>query len=157
MLLSLELIAKEADPFVTKLWDKKYLKTLNGKEIILVGLEFNGGEPNYQRLFLREAKKILWDKTFSQEYSALWNRAYFIPLVPEKFILDLNNDGLPEFAVATSHGGQAVWNNLAIIFTLKENQIEFLKTFPINVEYSQSVFEKASDFLDPKYHCKHCH
>lgn len=156
MLLSLNVLSKEGDPYVAKLWDKKYLRTSDGKEIIVVGLEFNGGEPNYQRLFLREGKKVLWDKTFSQEYGALWNRAYFIPLIPGDFITDLNDDGFPEFAVATSHGGHAVWSNLAMIFTLKNDQIEFVKTFPINVEFSQSVYEKLSDFKNAQFKCKHC-
>jgi hypothetical protein len=68
----------------------------------------------------------------------------------------MNNDGLLEFAVATSHGGHAVWSNLAMVFTLKKDQIEFVKTFPINVEFSRSVYEQKSDFHNPTYKCKHC-
>ncbi len=156
LLLSLNLWAKLPDPVVEKLWDKNYLKTSLGKEIILVRMEFHGGEPNYHRLFMRQGKKIIWDKTFSQEYGALWNRAYFIPLVPDEFFLDLNDDGYPEIAVGTSHGGQAVWSNLAMIFTVKDDGLEFLKSFPINVEFSRSVYEKKTDFSDPTYLCRHC-
>jgi hypothetical protein len=156
MLLSLSAWAKEGDPYVEKLWDKKYLKFSTGEEVLLADLEKHGGEANFHRLFLRKGKKILWDKTFSQEYGALWNRAYFIPLVPRQFIADLNNDGFSEIAVATWHGGNAVWSNLAIIFTLKNDQLEFLKTFPINIEFSRSIYENKSDFDDQNYKCKHC-
>lgn len=156
MLLSLSVFAKEGDPYVEKLWNKKYLRFSTGEEVLLADMEKNGGEVNFQRLFLRKGKRVLWDKTCSQEYGALWNRAYFVPLVPGQFIADLNNDGLTEIAVATWHGGNAVWSNLAIIFTLKNDQLEFLKTFPINVEFSRSVFNLKADFHNPKYKCQHC-
>jgi len=156
MLLSLSTWAKEGDPYVEKLWDKKYLKFSTGEEILLADMEKHGGEANFQRLFLRKGKRVLWDKTFSQEYGALWNRSYFVPLIPGQFIADLNNDGFPELGVAIWHGGNAVWSNLAIIFTLKKDQLEFLKTFPINVEFSRSVYENKSDFGDQNYRCKHC-
>jgi hypothetical protein len=156
VLLSLSAIAKEADPYVETLWNKNYLKASNGDEIILAHLESYGGKPNHQRLFLRRNKKVLWDKTFSQEYGALWNSAYFIPLTPDQFLVDLNNDGFNEFAVATSHGGQAVWSNLAIIFSLKDDEIEYLKTFPINVEFSRSVYSQKLDYLNLSYKCQHC-
>jgi len=156
MLLSLSVFAKEGEPYVEKLWNKKYLRFSTGEEVLLADMEKNGGEVNFQRLFLRKGKRVLWDKTFSQEYGALWNRAYFVPLVPGQFIVDLNNDGLTEIAVATWHGGNAVWSNLAIIFTLKNDQLEFLKTFPINVEFSRSVFNLKADFHDPKFKCQHC-
>ncbi len=155
--LNLNLLARLPDPVVEKLWDKKYLKTPNGSEIILANMETHGGEANYHRLFMRQGKKVLWDKTFSHEYGALWNRAYFIPLLPNEFIRDLNDDGFPEFAVGTSHGGQAVWSNLAIIFTIREDRLEFLKTFPTNVEFSRSIYDKKSDFSDPSYICILCH
>lgn len=155
--LNFNLWAKLPDPVVEKLWDKKYLKTTSGNEIILVSMETHGGEANYYRLFMRQGKKVLWDKTFSQEYGALWNRAYFIPLIPNEFILDLNDDGFPEIAVGTSHGGQAVWRNLAVIFTVRDDHLEFLKTFPTNVEFSRSIYSKKSDFSDPSYTCKLCH
>lgn len=156
ILLSLSALAKEGDPYVEKLWDKHYIKNSNGDEIILAHLEAYGGQPNYQRLFLRSKKRVLWDKTFSQEYGALWNRAYFIPIIPNQFLVDLNDDGYLEFAVATHHGGQAVWSNLAVIFSVKADKLEFLKTFPINVEFSRSVFNTKSDSHNPKYKCQHC-
>lgn len=156
VLLSLSSIAKEADPFVERLWNKNYLKVSNGDEIILAHLEAYGWKPNHQRLFLRRNKKVIWDKTFSQEYGAQWNSAYFIPLIPNQYIVDLNDDGLSEFAVATSHGGQAVWSNLAIVFTLRDDKIEYLKTSPINIEFSRSVYGRKSDFLNPSYKCQHC-
>ncbi len=156
VLLSLSAIAKEADPYVETLWNKNYLKVSNEDEIILAHLESYGGKPNHQRLFLRRNKKVLWDKTFSQEYGALWNSAYFIPLIPDQFFVDLNNDGFYEFAVATYHGGQAVWNNLAIIFSLRDDKIEYLKTFPINVEFSRSVYSQKSDYLNSSFKCQDC-
>ena len=155
MLLSLSIKAREADLYVQKLWDKDYIK-FNSDELILVNLEAFGRQPNFQRLFLRRNKKVIWDKTFSQEYGALWNRAYFIPLVPDQFMIDLNDDGYTEFAVATYHGGQAVWSNFAVIFSLKNNQIEYQRTFPINIEFSRSVYESKANYLDETYKCKHC-
>ena len=156
MLLSCHLQAKEGDPYVERLWDKKYLKFSNDEEVLLADMEKHGGEANFQRLFLRKGKRVLWDKTFSQEYGALWNRAYFVPLIPGEFIVDLNNDCYSEIAVATWHGGNAVWSNVAIIFTLKNNQLEFLKTFPINVEFSRSVYGSKADYADQSYKCNHC-
>lgn len=156
IVLNLNLFSKEGDPYVEKLWDKNYLKISNQKELILVSLETHGGEANYYRLFLRSGKRVLWDKTFSQEYETFWNRANFIPLIPDNFILDLNDDGFQEVAVATSHGGNAVWSNLAVIFTLKNDKLEFLRTFPINIEFSRSVFDKKENFSDPNFKCKLC-
>jgi len=156
MLLSLSVFANEGDPYVEKLWDKKYLKFSTGEEVLLADMEKHGGAANFQRLFLRNGKRVFWDKTFSQEYGALWNRAYFVPLIPGQFIADLNDDGFPEIAVATWHGGNAVWSNLAIIFTMKNDHLEFLKTFPINVEFSRSVFNLKADFHNPKYKCQRC-
>jgi hypothetical protein len=157
LLLSLNLFAREGDPYVEKLWDKHYLKLSDEKEIILVSLEALGGEPNYYRLFMRNGKKVLWDKIFTQEYGTLWNRANFIPLTPNKFIEDLNDDGFSEIAVATSHGGQAVWSNIAVIFSIKNDQLEFLKTFPINIEFSRSIYKTKADFNDSKFKCEFCH
>jgi hypothetical protein len=155
--LNFNVYTREPDIFIERLWEKQYLRVSREIEIIIADLEKFGGEPNFQRLFMRKNNKVIWDKTFSDDFNILWNSAYFIPLIPEQFILDINFDGNPDFAIATSHGGQAVWKNLAVIFTIIDNEIKFLKTFPINIEFSKSVFKKVSDYNNEKYHCEVCH
>ena len=105
---------------------------------------------------MRKEDKILWDKTFVNEYDELWYKANFIPLVKNEFVEDLNNDGFPEIGIANWSGGKAPCASSAIIFTLKEDSLQFLKKQEINTEFSRSVYESKEDFKSPNYKCPAC-
>lgn len=154
-LLSFNVVAEEPDPYVVKLWDKKYLKLPNGNEVIIARLT-NFIDKHYgARIFMRNGKKVLWDKTYEETYT-LWVDANFIPLTPHQFIEDLNDDGLPEIGVATNHGGNNVGQNTSVIFTVKEDKLEVLKTQEINIDFSRSIYKTKEDFKNPNYKCPIC-
>lgn len=156
VLLSSYVIARDPDLYVEKLWDKKYLRLKNGQEVILARLSDFGGPYNQVRIFMRKNKKVLWDVVYEDAFDNIWDDAYFIPVTKNKFIDDLNDDGYPEIGVATSHGGQAVWRNVAVIFTVKENKLEVLKTQQINTEFSRSVYKTKNDSNNSNYKCSVC-
>ena len=137
--------AREPDPYVEELQNKKYLKLSNGREVILVRLFNEIGPSNHMRLFLRQKGKVLWDVTYSGDFETLWADSHFIPLYNKEFITDLNNDGSSEIAVAVWHGGHAMEHCRAIIFTIKNNNIVPLATQEINYEFSRSVFKNKDE------------
>ena len=71
-------------------------------------------------------------------------------------IFDLNNDGDFEIAVVISHGGSAVWNTPAVIFTVKDEGLEFLQKQQVNDEFSEYVYVSKQDFENPRYKCSFC-
>lgn len=70
---------------------------------------------------------------------------------------NLNNNSDLEIAVVVSHGGSAVWNTPAMIFTVKDKGIEFLKKQQVNDEFSENVYASKEDFKNPIYECSFCH
>lgn len=85
-------------------------------------------------LFLKDKNdKVLWQKTYSQDFDSLWDYAYFIKVKGKQHFLDVNGDGYPEIALSTWDGGNAP-NRPAIIFTVKENELsvfKVVKEYPI--------------------------
>lgn len=155
-LLSCNVIADEPDPYVEKLWDKKYLKLPSGQEVILARLTNFSTRHSGVRIFVRKGKNILWDKTYDETLDTLWVDANFIPLIENKFIEDLNNDGFPEIGVATNHGGNNVGQNVGVIFTVREDKLEVLKTQEINIDFSRYIYKTKDDFKNPNYKCPIC-
>ena len=90
---------------------------------------------------MRNGTRILWDKTFAEDFGTLWHEAYFIPIKKEQFIMDLNNDSNPEIAIAVWSGGNASQNSLALIFTVKENSLELFRKESIAIEFARSVYK----------------
>ena len=156
MLLSLNVLATDPDPYVEALHEKRFLKLPNENEI-LISYHSSTEDTNAKiRVFMRNKNKILWDKTFVNDYNEVWYQANFIPVVQDKFIEDLDEDGFPEIGIANWSGGMASWASSAIIFSVKENSLEFLRKQQINIEFSRSVYQTKNDFNDPKYKCSVC-
>lgn len=149
MLLSVSVLAADPDPYVEALMKKTFLKLPNGSEILIS--YYSSSEEMRIRIFMRKKDKVLWDKSFIDAYDELWHQAHFIPVVKDKFLEDLNDDGFPEIGIANWNGGKAPCASSAIIFTLKENSIEFLKKQEINTEFSRQVFQSKEDYKNPKY------
>jgi len=142
MLLSQVALSKNSDPFVEKLREKTFLKLPDGKEIIIsYPVKYNEGVGEKIRVFMRNGTRILWDKTFAEDFGTLWHEAYFIPIKKEQFIMDLNNDSNPEIAIAVWSGGNASQNSLALIFTVKENSLELFRKESIAIEFARSVYK----------------
>ena len=156
MLLSQNVFCKEPDPYVEKFSAQKYLKLLNGNEVIISYHSPSDDAPSKIRIFMRNKKQILWDKTFDNNYGEAWYKANFIPITPDRFIEDLNDDTFPEIGIAIWNGGTASWEASAIIFSVKENELVFLKKQQINIEFSRSVYKTKTNFFDPNYKCPVC-
>lgn len=149
MLLSLRVLAADPDPYVEALMEKTFLKLPNGREILIS--YYSSNEEMKIRIFMRKKSKVLWDKSFIDAYDELWHQAHFIPIVKDKFLEDLNDDRLPEIGIANWNGGKAPCASSAIIFTVKENSLQFLKKQEINTEFSRYVYQVKSDFKNTKY------
>ncbi len=149
MLLSLNVWATDPDPYVEALAKKKYLELPDGREILIS--YFSLKDEMKIRIFMREKNKVLWDKSFIDEYDELWYHANFIPVVKNKFLEDLDGDGSPEIAIANWNGGKAPCASSAIIFTVKENSLQFLKKQQINTEFSRQVYPMKNEFKNRKY------
>lgn len=141
--------ASAADPDLLN--EKRLLKLPNGNEI-LISYHSPTTDSNAKiRIFIRNQRKVLWDKTYVNEYDEVWYQANFIPVVKGKFIEDLNDDGFFEIGIANWNGGKATCSSSAMIFTLKENSLQFLKKQQINTEFSSYVYRTKDDFKDSKY------
>ena len=156
MLLSLSVLAADPDPYVEALHEKRFLKLPNGNEVLISYHSHSEEALSKTSVFMRNKDKILWDKTFVNEYDELWYKANFIPLIKDKFVEDLNQDGFYEIAIANWGGGNAPCASSAIIFTLKEDSLQFLKKQEINTEFSRSVYKSKEDFKSLTYKCPAC-
>jgi hypothetical protein len=151
MTLSLNVLAADPDPYVIALQEKKFLKIPNGNEILVSYHSHSEEALSKIRIFMRKNGKILWDKTFVNEYDELWHQVHFIPVVKNKFLEDLNNDGFPEIGIANWNGGKAPCASSAIIFTVKDDSLHFLKKQQINTEFSRHIYPIKQEFKNPKY------
>ena len=156
MLLSQNVLCADPDPYVEALHDKTFLKLPNGNEVIISYHSRSEDAHSKIRVFIRNKGKILWDKTFVNEYKELWYQANFIPVIKDQFVEDLNEDGYPEIGIAIWGGGMASWASSAVIFSIKENALEFVRKQQINIEYSRSIYQTKADFNNVKYKCPVC-
>jgi hypothetical protein len=158
MLLSLSVLAADPDPYVESLQEKRFLKLSNGNEVLISYHSHSEETLSKIRIFMRRSGKILWDKTFVNEYDELWYKANFIPVVKDQFLEDLNDDGSTEIAISNWNGGKAPCASSAIIFTVKEDSLQFLKKQQINTEFSRHVYPTKQEFKNSKYKdplCRH--
>lgn len=136
---------------------RQYLKLPGQREIIISYHPNHGEDGVYKiRLFMRKNGNVVWDKTFSEDFNEIWTRAAFIPVIKDSHAFDLNNDGNLEIGVVVSHGGNAVWNTPSMIFTVKDEGLEFLKKQQVNEEFSEFVYSSKKDFENPVYKCSSC-
>ena len=158
MVLSLSVFAEDPDPYVEALQEKKFLKLPNGREILLSYHSSSEEALSKVRIFMRNNGKILWDKTFVNEYDELWHQVNFVPVTKDKFVEDLNDDGFPEIGIANWNGGKAPCASSGLIFTVKEDSLQFLKKQEINTEFSRQIYKTKKDFKNSKYKdplCRH--
>lgn len=151
MLLSLSVLAADPDPYVEALHAKRFLKLPNGNEVLISYHSHSEEALSKTRIFMRKSNKVLWDKTFVNDYNEVWVQANFISVVKNKFVEDINNDGFPEIGIANWNGGKAPCASSAIIFTLKGDSLDFLIKQEINTEFSRQVFQSKEDYQNPKY------
>ena len=151
MTLSLNVFATNPDPYVEALQEKRFLKLPNGNEVLISYHSHSEEALSKTRIFMRNKGKILWDKTFVNEYDELWYKANFIPVIKDKFADDLNDDGFPEIGIANWSGGKAPCASSGIIFTVKEDSLQFLKKQEINSEFSRQIYSTKNEFMNPKY------
>lgn len=151
MLHSLSALATDPDPYVEALQEKRFLKLSNGIQVLISYHSHSEEALSKTRIFMRKDSTILWDKTFINEYDELWYKANFIPVIKGKFAEDIDDDGSPEIAIANWTGGKAPCASSAIIFTIKEDSLQFLKKQQINTEFSRQVYPTKSEFKNPKY------
>lgn len=156
MILSLSALAADPDPYVEALQEKRFLKLPNGNEVLVSYHSHSEGALSKIRIFMRNSVGVLWDKTFVNEYDELWYKANFIPIIEDNFFLDLNDDGFYEVAIANWSGGKAPCASSAMIFTIKENSLQYLKKEQINTEFSRSVYRSKEDFKSSNYKCHAC-
>jgi hypothetical protein len=136
------LFSEVPDEFQKKLETKKYLKLPDGREILISQPGSTDKDLVKKRVFMRNKKEILWDKTFNSEYGdVIWQGAHFIPVVPDQFYFDYDNDGFEEIAIAVWHGGQSPSSSTGFVFSLRGNDLVLLKEEPINYEFSKFVFK----------------
>jgi hypothetical protein len=151
IILSLNVFATDPDPYVEALKEKRILKLSNGNEVLISYHSHSEETVSKTRIFMRNSGKILWDRTFVNEYDELWYRAYFIPVTKDNFIEDLNNDGFLEIGIANWDGGKAPCASSGLIFSIKEDSIQFLQKHRINTEFSRQIYRAKNDFNNPKY------
>lgn len=156
MVLSLSAFAEDPDPYVEALHEKKFLKLPNGREILLKYHSSNEDTLSKIRIFMRKKGKVYWDKTFVNEYDELWYQVNFIPLTEGKFVQDLNDDGIPEVGIANWNGGKAPCASSGLIFSVKEDSLQFLKKQEINTEFSRQIYIIKNDFNNPNYRDSLC-
>ncbi len=149
MILSLSVFANPPDPYVEALIAKHSLLLPNGKEIRIS--YFTLDEDLKIRIFMKDKGKVIWDKSFIDEYDEPWFQAHFIPVVKDKFTEDLNDDGFPEIGIAVWNGGKAPCASSGITFTVKNDSLQFLKKQEINTEFSRQIYKTKYDFKNPKY------
>ena len=109
-------------------FDKTKITMKDGRTI---RLDKMSEEYTWKLSLFSKAKKLLWSKTYSQDFKSLWGDAFFVRVKRKTFIYDLNHDGYPEIALTTWDGGNAPLRP-AIIFTVKEKE---LKVFRVIDEY----------------------
>jgi hypothetical protein len=158
MLHSLSVLATDPDPYVEALQKKRFLKLSNGNEVLISYHSHSEENLSKIRIFMRRSSKILWDKTFVNDYDELWYKANFIPVIKDQFLEDLNDDGSTEIAISNWNGGKAPCASSAIIFTVKKDSLQFLKKQQINTEFSRHVYPTKQEFKNTKYKdplCRH--
>lgn len=137
--------ARNPDPYVAVLQDKKLLKLPDGKELVLVRLFNEIGPSMHMRFFLRQGQKVLWDVSYNDDLGTLWADAHFLPLFDKTFVKDLNGDANPEIAVQVWQGGNAMQLCRAVIFTIKKDKLVPVKTRQSNYEFARMVYPNEQE------------
>ncbi|MBI6546890.1 MAG: hypothetical protein HY692_08855 [Cyanobacteria bacterium NC_groundwater_1444_Ag_S-0.65um_54_12] len=88
-------------------------------------------------------RKILWKRVYEQEYDRLWDEAFFVPIKPNRYIVDLDRNGTWEIGIATYDGGNSLYR-YALIFSVKKDALVFYGTSPkqIDLVMPTSIFPK---------------
>jgi hypothetical protein len=115
--------------------DNTRIKLSNGTEVLTVRVS-----PTSHKVVLKRKQKVLWERTFEEEYDRLWEYAFFVPIKKNHFSYDLNHDGKLKIAIATWDGGNAMDHRTALIFTVTNNSLEYYGAHKFNLEYGRYVY-----------------
>lgn len=141
LLINCTFAAEDIDPIVKTFIRKDYLKLPDGREVLISQPGKQPTDITMKRVFLRKGATVLWDKTFGTgNDNLIWWDAHFMPVISGKFIHDTDNDGIPEIAIGTWHGGNDVTSCTAYIFSIKNDALVLKDQKRINYEFSRSVY-----------------
>ena len=87
--------------------------------------------------------KVLWTRVYEQEYERLWDQAFFVPVRPGRYFVDLNGDGAPEIGIATWDGGNYLFGH-GLLFSVKKRSLTYFgrSPKPIDLVAPTSIFAK---------------
>ena len=85
--------------------------------------------------------EILSLQCFEQEPDRLWQYAFFIPVKRASFVSDIDNNGSLEIGVATWDGGNKIDDRYALIFSLKNNRLQYYGRKKFNLENGEYLFK----------------
>jgi len=119
--------------------DKLDLKLSDGRQLVLRRF----GDFDWYFTMKDRRGKTIWKKTYrDQDLDVTWYDAFFVPVLPRRYHVDLNHDGNPEVAVAFWDGGNS-GNAPVIIFTVKKAELTvFSRKYPFRFEMERYVYKK---------------
>lgn len=83
---------------------------------------------------------VLGKQEFEEEFDRLWDWAFFVPIKPKKYVVDVNKDGYPEIGIATWDGGNNIDNRYALVFSVRGNRLVYVDQRKFNLEYGESIY-----------------
>lgn len=93
-----------------------------------------------QNLTMRRKDERIWSKRYEEEYDRLWDWAFFVPVVPGRYAVDLDGDGSVEVGIATWDGGNNIANRDALVFSIHEDGPRYRDRRKFNLEFGKSVY-----------------
>lgn len=78
-------------------------------------------------LVVKQDLQTLSKRCYQEEFDRLWDYAFFVPVKPGQYSIDINKDGAPEVGVATWDGGNNIDDRYAIVFTIRGDKLYYLE------------------------------
>lgn len=120
---------------------KKTLVIKEGIEVSIVDfdeIEHETHKSWKSKLVLKIGAKVVFEQlSIIPRYSENYD-FFLVPIQKAKYIIDLNNDSYPEFAVAVEHGGNAP-STSATVYTIVDNKLQVYKHAWYQQENGQEV------------------
>lgn len=96
------------------------------------------------RIVLKWKGKTVFQKYPIEEGTLDSSRFYFVPIIDEKYLVDIDDDGQKEFAVVYGHGGNAPTTSVTI-FSLAHKRLRIFKRAWYLMEGGRSVIWDKKD------------